>query len=94
VSDPDILVKKLIAKLLHDRDFGWRRAYAPPDHFITCPDVTITDPEADRELWFDTGVEATRITAVLQCPHEGPVAWEWADLGEMPRLLEMLDGEL
>jgi hypothetical protein len=53
--------------------------------------VTVVEAETQGEMWFDTGVEAVRFTARLSCPHRGEVEWEWADLGELPYLIEDME---
>jgi hypothetical protein len=92
MDDADTRVQHLILSKLRLGDAGWKSAYpAPTEHLSRCPDVRVVESEARYELWFDTGVDAVRLTAVIQCPHEGPVEWEWADLGELPDLLDELD---
>lgn len=88
--EADEKVERLIMSKLRSGDAGWGD-YAPPEHFAECPDAVITEAEASRELWFDTGVNAVRLTARLRCPHRGEIDWEWADLGELPDLIEEMD---
>ena len=92
MTDADEKVKQLILNTLRADDRGWNSEYGPPDeHFVTCPDVKVAEAETNGELWFDTGVEAVRLTARLSCPHRGEVEWEWADLGELPYLIEDME---
>lgn len=90
-TDADEKVRQLILHLLRGNDQGWSFGYGPPEHFAECPDVTVVEVETSNELWFDTGIEATRFTARLSCPHRGEVEWEWADLGELPYLIEDME---
>jgi hypothetical protein len=91
MADADEKVNRLILRLLHGDDPGWKGGYEPPEHFRECPDVTVAEAEVNAELWFDTGVEAVRLTARLSCPHRPDVEWEWADLGELSDLIEEMD---
>lgn len=90
MTDADEKVNRLILAILRSGDHGWE-GQLPPPHFTECPDVTVSKAEAELELWWDTGVDATRLTATLSCPHEGAVDWEWADLGDLPDLIEKMD---
>jgi hypothetical protein len=88
----DEKVALLILRLLRSGDEGWKSEFEAPEHFSECPDVTVKESEVHSEMWFDTGVEAIRLTARLSCPHRGDLDWEWADLGELPDLIDALDG--
>jgi hypothetical protein len=92
MTDADERVARLILRILHTQDRGWRGKHpAPSQHFADCPDVTVTRQEIHTELWIDTGVDATRFTAEIACPHEGSAEYEWAHLGSLPAYLEELD---
>jgi hypothetical protein len=91
IESADNKVRRLVLAYLHDRNSGWRDDYPVPEHYVTCPDVQVVEAESHAELWFDTGVEAVRLTARLSCPHQGEIEWEWADLGELPDLIEDME---
>lgn len=91
MNEADEKLHRLILHYLHDQNFGWNDGYEAPEHFVTCSSVQVVEAEANAEMWFDTGVEAVRLTARLSCPHEGEVEWEWADLGELYYLIEDMD---
>lgn len=90
-EDADEKVRRLILSLLHAGDQGWKRGYEAPEHFADCPAVTVVEIETHHELWFDTGVDAIRLTARLSCPHRGEIDWEWADLGELHWMIEDME---
>jgi len=91
VTDADDKVRRLILNYLHNRNWGWWEESAAPEHYVTCPDVQVVKAEVHAEMWFETGVEAVRLTARLSCPHEGEIEWEWADLGELHYLIEGME---
>jgi hypothetical protein len=89
---PEERVAALVLRMLHDKNGGWLEEFPPPQHLAACPDAQVLATETHGEEWFDTGVDATRFTASLSCPHQTePIEWEWADLGSLGLLLSEMD---
>lgn len=62
----------------------------PQSHLANCPGLTVEDAETRYAMWYDTGVDATELTATLKCPHE-TCEYEYGELGDLPGILEQLD---